>query len=574
MLLPISCVRQFHGAPTLFLNGEPFVSLAYITYVDSRACYRSFAQSGYKLFSCSICFGDRPINALNRATAMRHGIFERKGEAHFEYFDEAVRRILSAVPDALIFPRLNVSPPAWWEEEHPDECNDRGFRDGPRRFCVSSRKWLSDTKDFLRKFFAHVAGTRYQEHLVGWQIAGGNTEEWLPLDFNGGQGPASRRFFAECSRQDQSPEAYHRFLSEVNAEAVMELAKEVKELTLRRLVVGTFYGYLLETPFWFSMHHALSKLLRCPDVDFLCSPASYSARLKSELGWPTMTAVDSIRHHGKLYLFEFDTRTHLTGFFHDALPQACPADAYTEPIWRPLHDQAATLNALRMNFAQQMALGMGGWWFDMWGGWYESPALMAELKAYLIQAKIFMSDEDRSGIAECAAFVDERSYAFAVRGDHCFAAPHHARMALLHSGVPCDFYELADFPEVAPRYRAFFFIEPIMTEGLRKAMAWCDARRLPWMPFREGECTSDERPVRQFCLAHGLHCYNLDGHAMYISRNLVSLHARTSGYQTIQLPEVRKVTPLFPSGESFVSNQIALSLAVGETAVFRLDAAN
>ena len=114
-----SSIQNYHGLPTLFVNGEPQVAMAYITYVDKAACYRSFGDAGYRLFSCSVCFGDRPINALNRAAAMRHGIFEVKGEAHFEYFDEAIQRILNAVPDALIFPRLNVSPPSWWEEEHP-----------------------------------------------------------------------------------------------------------------------------------------------------------------------------------------------------------------------------------------------------------------------------------------------------------------------------------------------------------------------------------------------------------------------------------------------------------------------
>ena len=566
-----SAIRDHHGLPTLFVNGRPVPAMAYITYVDRSACYRSFGEAGYRLFSCSVCFGDRPINALNRATAMRHGIFEVKDEPHYEYFDDAITRILDAVPDALIFPRLNVSPPAWWEEEHPDECNDHGFKGGPRRFCVSSRVWREDTKEFLRKFFKHVESTPFRDHIIGWQIAGGNTEEWLSTDLAGCQGPASRAAFALASPHDQTAEAYRHFLSVSNAEAVMELAHTVKELTDHRLVVGTFYGYLLECPFWASIHHALSRILRCPDIDFLCSPASYSARLKPELGWPTMTTTDSIRHHGKLYFFEFDTRTHLTGLFRDALPEACPPDAYTEPIWQPLPDEKSTLNALRMNFAQQITLGVGSWWFDMWGGWFESPVIMDELKSYLFELQKFMDNSVYSGVAECAAFVDERSYACFDEPTHRATAPYMARMALLHSGVPWDLYEISDFSEVADRYRVVGFIVPAPTENVRVAQSWCGKHGVPHLEFVEGECSDDPCAVREFCVSHGIHCYNDEGHAVYVLRSLIALHAKTTGTQLLRLPRRQRITPLFPTAPSFEANEIPLQLNRGETAVFRLD---
>ncbi len=566
---PTSCVRDHHGVPTLFVNGQPVPALAYITYVDHANCYQSFGDAGYRLFSCSVCFGDRPINALNRATAMRHGIFEVKGEPHYEYFDEAIMRILDAVPDALIFPRLNVSPPAWWEEEHPEECNDVGHHGGPRRFCVSSRLWRETTKAFLRKFFEHVRVAPFRDHLVGWQIAGGNTEEWLPLDFHGGQGPASRAAFAVASPQDHSSAAYHRFLSVSNAEAVMELAHCVKELTDHRVVVGSFYGYLLECPFWVSIHHALAPLLRCPDLDFLCSPASYSARLKPELGWPTMTVVDSIKHHGKLYFFEFDTRTHLTGLFHDALPASCPSDAYTEPIWQPLATEQDALNALRMNFAQQMSLGAGSWWFDMWGGWFASPTLMAELRAYRELAQSALDDAERGSVAQCAVFLDEEAFAAAAEDDR-FASPHAARMALLHCGVPWDFYELRDFSEVIARYRVAGFIVPTPTNALRDAQRWCDDHGVPWLEFTENEPAKSPQVVREFCVAHGAHCYCEGGHAIYVAQNWLALHAASTGEQRLRLPRPCQITPLFPAGNACFASEITLQLKCGETAVFRI----
>ena len=566
----ISEIRRYHGVPTLFVNGQPVPAMAYITYVDELACYSSFGEAGYRLFSCSVCFGDRPINALNRATAMRHGIFEVKGEAHFEHFDEAMMRILEAVPDAMVFPRLNVSPPAWWEEEHPDECNDIGHHGGPRRFSPASQVWREAAKEALRQFFAHVEATPFQEHIIGWQLAGGNTEEWLSTDLNGCQGEASRRAFALASPDDQSPEAYRHFLSVANAEAVMELAHTIKELTGRRLVVGTFYGYLLECPFWASIHHAFADMLRCPDIDFLCSPASYSARLKPELGWPTMTAVASIQHHNKLYFFEFDTRTHRSNLFRDALPNACPPDAYTEPIWQPLPDEEATLNALRMNFAQQMTLGVGSWWFDMWGGWFESSETMAELKSYLVKYKQLMTYHEAACVTRCAAFLDERSYAAFDEALYRPPCVHAARMAMLHSGVPWDIYEISDFAEVIGRYAVAAFIVPSPTPAVQSAQSWCVEHGVPFLEFAEGRCSDAPRVVRDFCVSHGVHCYADGDHAVYVGRGVIALHASSSGEQLIKLPNKQHITPLYPAGESWLGTQIPLCLKRGQTAVFRL----
>ena len=567
--------------------------MAYMTYAEHKACYRDFREAGYRLFSCSVSFGDRPINAMNRARAMRHGVFEVKGESHFEYFDRTIEQILLEVPDAWIFPRLNVSPPAWWEEAHPDACNDIGFQKGPRRFSPASRIWLAAALGALRRFFAHVSETPFQEHLIGWQIAGGNTEEWLSTNLQGSQGLASRAAFADESPDDQSPEAYHHFLSDLNARAICELAAEVKKLTERQLIVGSFYGYLFETPFWGSLHHALSRILKSPDIDFLCSPSSYSVRLKPEMGWPSMTVIDSIKHHGKLFFHEFDTRTHCTTLFRDSLPEACPPDAYIDKIWQPLPSEMDSLNALRMNFGQQMAFGTASWWFDMWGGWFDSPAIMTEMAEYLTEAYRSLNDTDRGSVAEFAAFIDERSYAQQKEPMESSATPHLSRIACQQTGVPCDFYEISDFWEVVPRYRAVAFIVPASTTALHVAQAWCDGQRKPWMAFtgehiqRQHQTTIPLPPVnhfadngclqaatvitREFCKSHGLHCYNDSGDAVYVSRNWITLHAFASGEHRLKLPRQRKITPRFPRGDAWIGEEIILHLNCGGTAVFRLD---
>ena len=52
------------GVPTLFVNGKPCVGMAYITYLWENACYRSFSDAGYRLFSLVAQFGDRFLNTV------------------------------------------------------------------------------------------------------------------------------------------------------------------------------------------------------------------------------------------------------------------------------------------------------------------------------------------------------------------------------------------------------------------------------------------------------------------------------------------------------------------------------
>jgi len=78
-------------------------------------------------------------------------------------------------------------------------------------------------------------------------------------------------------------------------------------------LVGTYYGYLTQhgRRQQDSSHLALAKVLRCPDVDFLMSPPLYTDRqLCGTSGF--MSATESVRLHGKLWLSEADYRTHLS----------------------------------------------------------------------------------------------------------------------------------------------------------------------------------------------------------------------------------------------------------------------
>ncbi|MBQ6119006.1 MAG: hypothetical protein IJK98_07215, partial [Clostridia bacterium] len=126
-----------------------------------------------------------------------------------------------------------------------------------------------------------------------------------------------------------------------------------------RLAVGTFYGYSLvvSSPLWGT--HALQTLLRCPHVDFICSPNSYLGLRDPNADWTEMYPADSVRLHGKLCLQECDIRTHLTRPLYEAAPEYDPERRFTAPIWRGLRSRKETVSMLRKSFARHLVKGNG-----------------------------------------------------------------------------------------------------------------------------------------------------------------------------------------------------------------------
>lgn len=155
----------------------------------------------------------------------------------------------------------------------------------------------------------------YKEHIIGYQIAGGNTEEWLPFDGQRSVGRRSDKKFAayvkKAGIRDTHSE-YMAFLAEVTAGRLCEFSRHAKERTGHRYVVGCFYGYTFSCPNMESNHHALRKVPECEDIDFLCSPISYDHARMAGMDHVYMLPIDSVKLHGKLYFSENDTRTHLS----------------------------------------------------------------------------------------------------------------------------------------------------------------------------------------------------------------------------------------------------------------------
>ena len=584
-----SSVEIAGGVPMLFVNGRPFAAAAYMTYLEEYNDYAAFADAGYRLFSVPVLCAGRWINAAVEGRPFHRGVFDEKGAPDYSHLDASVRRILSVCPEAYIFPRLNLAAPKWWIAERPGDLD--GTR---RRESLFSPAYRMLAEEMLRGVIRHVEKSDYAGHIVGYQLAGGNTEEWFHFNLNGGccesaqiafhvylqtHAPA----FAGAGMPDlsllQSPGPYHgsglmrlylEFASRAVAELIGSLCAAAKRETGGRLAVGTFYGYSLEvsSPLWGT--HALKALLESESVDFICSPNSYINTRAPHADWTEMYPAASVRAHGKLCMQECDIRTHLTRPLWQSAPEHDPEKRYTAPIWQGLPRREDAVQMLRKTFCRQLIAGNGFWWFDMWGGWYRDPVLLAELERMRSIYETSLALPARGSIASFAVFIDESAYAYftdcPLRG-----APFGQREPLGLTGAPYDLFDVFDFGDVYRRYKAVLFLCAAETPAAASAKALCRETGLPYLSLSEENLRFSAPALRAFLETAGVHIYCKTDDLLYVNRHFLAVHACAAGEKTVILPHPRAYRALLPeNGPAGAGDTIRLFMRENETLLFRL----
>ncbi len=587
-----SAVADVGGIPTLIINGEPVSSAAYVTYFDENNCYKSFGDAGYRIFSVCISFGGRSINTKSGIAPFSKGIYELKGAPDYTVIDDAVRRVLDAVPEAFVFPRVNISMPEWWERENPDELNI--LPDGSTcRESLYSEKWRRDAGEMLADFIRHVNSSPYRSRIIGYQISGGYTEEWFHFDLNAGYCKTALGGFSEFLKRFYPDESYEglpdfslfdggdvvtdahlvRFIEYANfavADDVSYLAAIVKRETGNRVIAGFFYGYLLEILNSKFGTHMLRRLLRDENIDFFCSPNSYLDMRRTGIDWGEISATASMRLHGKLYISECDVRTSLTKYMNESRPGSDPRNVYYSVLWKGPDTLWESVMLLRKTFARQITNGNGFYWFDMWGGWFEDEWVMSEMKSFKAAADLSLRCPDRGSTAQVAAFVDEASYKYFNPSSPICKLVYDSRLPLGLSGAPYDVYEISDFERVYKNYKAVVFITPLKTDDVVRAEMLCSENKTAYLNMGDTcrQFTTDE--LRALYKRGGVHILCETDDAVLANESFVALHAATAGRKTIRLDRKRTVTRL-DGGDSFVTDNITFDAQKFETVIFCLD---
>ena len=587
-----------NGQPALVVDGRLTPAMAYTTYFTERNCYRAFAKAGYKIFFVNASFTSSPINSfVTGFTPFRVGVFEDMSKPDFSEYEDSVREILSVCPDAMIFPRLHVSMPRWWCDENPEETIDT--KKGGRRELLFSKKFRSDGKELIRTFVNHAMSSDYAKSIAGWQICGGQTQEWFFHDSYGGLSDNALRYYKEyCfeksgitdaklpTKEDfvgdgrvngnENARRYADFCNEGVAKSIDAFAGTVKELTGFKQIVGVFYGYATEAAYGGTLggSNALCYLLKRESVDFFSSPNAYTAGRPFGIDWADMLPVDTVKLHGKLAFIECDIRTYLTKAVQECRPGEYPDDIYRTDtgasVWAGPPTPELSRVALRKCFAHQLTKGSAIWWFDMWGGWYDDPLLMKELKdCYGIAEK---TPRGAYPSAEVALLADEKGYSRMAHGTELLSSIHKTRTSMGLVGAPYDTYLVDDIDSLIGRYKAFVFLSFVDSDEGERAKALLDKSGIPYLsPTPEHPSLTPEE-IRALLSDSRVHFYSELGEVVYAGNGHVALHSAKKGEKVITLREKCKVKALLGAElQEEVTDILKFGLEENSTALFSIE---
>ncbi len=316
-----------------------------------------------------------------------------------------------------------------------------------------SKPMLEHFRDWLRKKYSdNVAILRrsWNDYKVTFETAEVPSEN---------QQLNAQNYSFRNPQLEQNVIDYFQCLAELCADLIIDFCHTIKETRENMSLAGAFYGYILEMS-WNSCffaewnerwqeseygtlqrsgHLGLKKVLESPFIDFLVSPYSYGFR---GIGGdcPCMQPSESMRKHGKLYIYEEDSRLH-TDPFHTNYGRA--------------QDLSQSRAILRRNFSYLATHGFGVWTFLN-----SDKNIFEEIKSFKKLGDIFINT-DRSSRSEIAVLIDNKSFFYeSLKNSLDIPLIFHQRLqGLSRIGAPCDYYLLDDILDSDMKhYKLYIFL--------------------------------------------------------------------------------------------------------------------
>jgi len=581
-------------------RGLPY--MAFRSFRHEERFNRQFADAGFRLV---FVYPANTICSLGIPYTQYPPNWIGPGRYDFGALDRQINDILAWNPHAKLMCMIDLNTPPWWIELHDGADSFRTFG-----HVAAREDYRRDAKEYLRRFLQHTEA-HHKDKIAAYSIAGGMTCEWQDTS-RGTPTPSKEAAFArwlgrpgavipaDRLRASRSPFydpvadadsiAYWRFSALLVADRILEFAEEAQKTIRHRVPLGCFFGYVMEHNrgrLLYEGHLSYDRVFESPHLDFFTSPASYMDRRAGGTGG-FMTCIDSILSRGKSAWLELD---HITHLLKDGNANGRPIPGHDSAF----RNEAETVGALRREFAMCLARGVHVWWFDMFGGWFDSPSLMAEIERMREIGDRFAGTSRLQ--AEVAVLVDADSMYY-VDGHSALARPVLAqqRSTLSRMGAPWEIYSLADLPRLdMSRFR--MVVLPNLFAVTPQKCAWldekifCDGKhvvfgyapgiitdgcydvknvgQLTGIPLdslppvtepsqvtrkSRGDWTSilvsapciPSDVLRSIAQEAGVHIYNDQPDALYANENLLAIHTgENGGKRTLSLPRRARVVELF-----------------------------
>lgn len=630
-------VKSAGGVPSLFVNGKMYPPYAYMSYLGEEKYYKEVAEAGLHIFNIPAYLGDRGINSTSGIGPFRSAIWRGNQQYNLSSIIKDFEELLRADPEAKVILRLHLDPPVWWEEQNPKELSVA--IDGETvRFSFASMKWRKEAGEALRYVVKELLESSYAQHLIGVHIAGGFTEEWfyhykkkfsdssdvrrmafqkwikqkyndninaLRVAWNDphltfekvkavnisvkNTGKGWRNMGADQAYFDALD--FHASLLTGHIKYFCEIVKDVSEGSL---LTGAFYGYHFFVSDPTRGHGALAELLEFEKLDYLSSPNDYN-RVSGE-DWAPFAAIKSVQMHGKLWLAENDTRTSISALLKDRAPAINPPGGWYEGgVWLGPDDMKTSVNFLQKNLIRMLVNGYGGWWFDMWGGWFSDPKLLEVIKNAQELYNDYQEDSDldlyRLMKPEVAVVVDERLLFWDNEGGKRTDEIIRNRYALGKTGIPYDLYLRTDLEKIDhSQYKVVWLM------GLRELNEVEVAKQRTLLDegsavmYTDGDNTSFYRPYRvdnqfeqyevvrwsaenlaQLWEEVGVHRYISTEDVLYAGRGWLSIHAATEGKKVVKLPFYADlIDPITKKIVASNVNHLEVEMKLGSVLLYRI----
>lgn len=471
----------YRGTPAIHLNGKPIEPIfLFGNNGHPDSAYRETYQSEIRRAAHS----GTHIHTMILALDFDLSIPAEESNAHNR---KQMHEILENDPNGYLLPRLyiygtsqGINLPESENEYFSDGLHgDPGATETYPDFIsdVWRKQLLEQVSRFIRSI---LADELLRERVIGYHYSGGQTGEWFQRRYGGDVlniSEANVRGFrrwltAKYSNDKALSEAwgydisikdvvipvdlpgykqefsstgllegctsrrfvdYLDYFSDEVSDLIEEAAAVVKQETDGNSLFVSFYGYHFEIPGAFSGHNSLAKLLKCPDVDILSGPVSYTNRNEKGMG-AFMSEAASVIAAGKLWMDESDYRMPII---------KTPYPEYLGPY---IQDLNAAHHVILREYGKLALYGAGTWWMDLVDeGWFDDDAIwdyISEGKTYYTK----MREAAVPAVAEVCYLVDEK--AMSMVGDtFSFAADllYRSRNEAYFSGLSYDLRLIEDF---------------------------------------------------------------------------------------------------------------------------------
>jgi len=362
----------------------------------------------------------------------------------YETLDERLHILLDADTNGFVIPRIVFVPAPGWRKQYPNEVIHYADGSTGDPSLASDRFW-SEAEASLSSVVTHIRRSNYANRIIGFHLERGewfhpsekgydysfaNREAfraWLKAKYKNSE-PSLRAAWYDGQVQFYTVEIppmptatqgdntffeirkekrwvdFLEYTSDITAERLISLSKVVKQASEETCLVSVCYGYTWEFNHTFSGHLALGKILAAPSIDIISGPLSYKDRFVGGAG-SVPIPMDSPSAHGKLWISEDDTKTHLAAHSDD--------DDYNPRMESHFATKQAHLRLL----AKSLIHNTGVSWMDLWGeGWLDSDDIWEYLSFYVQR---IASAEHRSPhfSPEMVVLLDERSLLHIKRND-------------------------------------------------------------------------------------------------------------------------------------------------------------